>query len=241
MLPIAGEEAPAINSAVLECRAAQIRECLHLTATTLDGYSESQSRTQLASAIELITHYEIEACVNLYFHFYHRHCPILHRPSFDPISVPLPLLLSVMALGGMYYRDHTKLCWMRQLLDVMEVYIHGLPGLKDEYQGSIKLSQTDDSDRTQHQFEVLQGAYLMVVVQFFSGNTTARKRAREQRFTRVLTVITHNIFGVNERVTNDWSQVARSFNLPTAKHARIISIPDQQSFQHWVRQETRVR
>jgi len=36
-------------------------------------------------------------------------------------------------------------------------------------------------------------------------------------------------------------QIARSFNLPTAQHESFVSIPDERSFQHWIRQESYIR
>lgn len=37
------------------------------------------------------------------------------------------------------------------------------------------------------------------------------------------------------------TQIARSFNLPTAQHERVLSITNQHSFQRWVRHECYVR
>merc|ERR1711939_89650 len=62
----------------------------------------------------------------------------------------------------------------------------------------------------------------MVVVQYFSGNLAARRRARRQRFTTVLSI-------------------ARSFRLPIAQHDSVVAIPDEMAFQRWVRKEVRIR
>lgn len=42
----------------------------------------------------------------------------------------------------------------------------------------------------QYQLEELQGAYLYVVLQYWTGNPIARSRVRQQRFTRVVAVST---------------------------------------------------
>lgn len=131
---------------------------------------------------------EIETCVDLFFRYYHRHCPIIHKPSFSPVVAPLPLLLAVMALGGMYHKDPGKIVWIRKLLDPMEAYVYGLPGLRDEHEGGLDLSQAAEDDTLHYQFETFQGAYFIIVAQYFSGSITARRRVRQQRFSRVLTV-----------------------------------------------------
>ena len=187
-LPETTQEALAVPSPALEFRALEIREQLRFAALNHDDLNGTQHFKDLSPAIELITHSEVESCIELYFRCYHRHCPILHRPSFDATSVALPLLLSVMALGAMYSKDPAQLSLLKQLLDLIETYIYALPGLGVEYEGCLNLAQAVDDDRLQHQFEIFQGAYLIVVAQYFSGNTTARKRARLQRFTRVLSV-----------------------------------------------------
>jgi len=173
----------------LEPRAYEIRHLLQTTAANFSNLlPEARYMHDLAPAIELLTHDELDHCINLYFANYHRHCPIIHRPSFQPTMVPIPMLLSTVALGGMYSSEQNKVAWMRSLLDVMEAYIFGLPGLRDEYHSGVNLAKAPDEDTLHQQFQLFQGAYLMVVAQFFSGNVAARRRARRQRFMRVLTV-----------------------------------------------------
>jgi hypothetical protein len=172
----------------LEPRANEIKDRLRIAAATLDNLHGTQSLKDLDPAIELIAPSEIEACIDLFFRYYHRHCPILHKPSFCPLIVPMPLLLAVMALGGMYYKDPDKVAWIRKLLNLIETYIYGLPGLRDEHEGGLDLSQAADDDILHRQFQTFQGAYLIIVAQYFSGSITARRRVRQQRFSRVLTV-----------------------------------------------------
>ena len=172
----------------LEPRANEIKDRLRIAAATLDSLHGTQSLKDLDSVIELIAPSEIEACIDLFFRYYHRHCPILHKPSFCPLIVPMPLLLAVMALGGMYYKDPDKVAWIRKLLNLIETYIYGLPGLRDEYEGDLDLSQAAGDDILYQHFQTFQGAYLIIVAQYFSGSIMARSRVRQQRFSRVLTV-----------------------------------------------------
>lgn len=174
----------------LETRAFEIRQLLLETAAKLtNDYPGDPQIAHLVPAIELLTHVELDHCLNLFFGNYHRHCPILHRPSFQPTLVPIPLLLTAAALGGMYSPEPVKVAWMKSLLDIIEAFIFSLPGIRDDFFGDFTLADPAADEETQnYRFQLFQGAYLMVVVQYFSGNLAGRRRARRQRFTTVLSV-----------------------------------------------------
>ena len=176
-------------SQALEPRALEVRQALSTTASNFGStLPEAQEMLQLGPTIEQITGPEVDHLVQLYFENYHRHCPVLHRPSFQPTLCPMATLLSVMALGGMYADEPVQIQRMRSLLDVIEAYIFSLPGLRDEYTNSLSLAEAPDEETLQYQFEVFQGAYLIIIAQYFSGNAAAKRRARRQRYTRVLDV-----------------------------------------------------
>lgn len=173
----------------LEPRAAEVRELLQMTAANFGSSSpEHQALLGTGPAIAMMSSAETHSLVELFFQHYHKHCPILHKPSFNPMIVPMPLLLAVIALGGMYAPDKARVERMRSLLDIIELYIYNLPGLREEYSYSVDLSQAPTEEALHDQFQMLQGAYLIIVAQYFSGNLAAKRRARRQRFTRVLDV-----------------------------------------------------
>ena len=182
-------------SQALEPRALEVRQALSTTASNFGStLPEAQEMLQLGPIIEQITSSEVDHLVQLYFENYHRHCPVLHRPSFQPTLCPMATLLSVMALGGMYADEPVQVQRMRSLLDVIEAYIFSLPGLRDEYNESLSLAESLDDETLQYQFEVFQGAYLIIIAQYFSGNAAAKRRARRQRYTRVLDVRINLLF-----------------------------------------------
>lgn len=183
-----GQDEYSTISSGLEPRVLEIKAHLHAAAARLDNGNGTSYRNDLDPVIELVTCAEIETCVDLFFRYYHRHCPIVHKPSFCPVLAPLPLLLAVVALGAMYHKDTSKVAWIRKLLDPIETYIYGLPGLRDEHEGLLDLCRAPDDDTLHHQFKTFQGAYFIIVAQYFSGSITARRRVRQQRFSRVLTV-----------------------------------------------------
>ncbi len=175
------------SAIMLEPRAYQIRQSL---LNTLSKYVIEYPDAQLpllASNIELLTHVEIDHCLNSYFSNYHRHCPILHRPTFQPTLAPEPLLLACIALGAMYSYPE-KVAWMKSLLDLIEHNIFLLPAVRDEYYCTNGYLQALDEEALNYHFQTFQGAYLLVVVQYFSGNMAGRRRARRQRYCTVLNV-----------------------------------------------------
>lgn len=80
------------------------------------------------------------------------------------------------------------------LLDVIETFVFNLPGsgLNLEYDSPERRYMRHGLDTPeewqQWQMEEAQGAYLFVVLQYWTGNSVARVRAREQRFPRVVQV-----------------------------------------------------
>ncbi|KAJ9611619.1 hypothetical protein H2200_004803 [Cladophialophora chaetospira] len=210
------------SAMALEARAYEIRQILlNSLGRFATEYPENTQLSLIASNIELLTHIEIDHCLNSYFNCYHRHCPFLHRPTFQPTLVPEALLLGCVALGAMY-SDPVKVAWMKSLLDVIEHYIFSLQAVRDEYFCTNGYLQVPDDEALNYHFQTFQGAYLFVIVQYFSGNLAGRRRARRQRYTTIL-------------------NMARYFGLPNAQHPTILAIPDEVAFQRWVRNESRIR
>ncbi|KIW74950.1 hypothetical protein Z517_11721 [Fonsecaea pedrosoi CBS 271.37] len=206
----------------LEPRAYEIRQLLMGAATKFAiEYPDSPQLAHLETNIGLLTHVEIDHCLNLFFNNYYRHCPIIHRPSFEPTIAPIPLVLGCVALGAMY-SEPTKVAWMKGLLDLIESYVFSLPEVRDEFFGTLGVLEAPDEDAVEYHFQLFQGAYLVVIVQYFSGNLAGRRRARRQRFPSMLSL-------------------GRYFGLPSAQHSNIVAIPDDIAFQRWVRIEARIR
>ena len=81
---------------------------------------------------------------------------------------------------------------LKLLLDIIEAYIYSIPGINDEYDlpGRRYVRQGDSVslERQCYQLEEFQGAYLIIVLQFWTGNPTARIRVRQQRYARISAV-----------------------------------------------------
>ncbi|KAF3318885.1 hypothetical protein TWF173_005294 [Orbilia oligospora] len=95
-----------------------------------------------------------------------------------------------------------------------------LPEGSPEYRRAVETVESTYKDVDWEDFEKLQAAYLMIVVQTWAGHKIAKRRIRQQRFARVL-------------------ELARQLRLPSAHHTHPPASPAD--FRAWVRTETAIR
>jgi hypothetical protein len=94
-----GPDMAFLDRAVLEQRAFNIREKLRYTALTMN--QPHNPSAEVLGAIELITADKIAYWIKLFFRHWQKHAPMIHEPTFNPCTAALPVVLSVMSLGGM--------------------------------------------------------------------------------------------------------------------------------------------
>jgi len=141
----------------------------------------------------LFTPSNITKLANLYFEFWHPHCPIIHQQSFNVESTPTPLLVAVVMVGAMYSQNDTDVSTAKLLLDLAELYIFSMDDLTDEYEIRQMLrapasSTAESIPLSMLAFQHLQAAYQMVCVQFWAGNMVSRKRTIDTKFGAVVKV-----------------------------------------------------
>lgn len=139
----------------------------------------------------LLTTGRIRKFVSLYFKYWHPSCPIIHIPSFDPESIPLPLLAAIVFMGAMYSTDDMEVYSAKRVLDFAELFIFS----SDTFACESEISATfcgnrepDDPLSDWVQFQNFQAGFLIVVVQYWAGSRASRNRAMENRFSEVIQV-----------------------------------------------------
>ncbi|THV48423.1 hypothetical protein BGAL_0249g00080 [Botrytis galanthina] len=209
---------------VLEQRAYDIREKLRYAASSMVGPNAISK--EVLEAIEIITADTIAAYIKLYFKHWHHHAPMVHEATFNPCTAALPLVLSVMSLGAKYSKQADEVAKGKLLLDIIETYIYSINGFNDEFDlpGRTYAERTKNLSQEwlQYQLEEFQGAYLIVVVQYWTGNEIARTRVRQQRFAKLISIY-------------------RYLELNIAQHSPGFVIKDQSSFRDWIRKESYIR
>lgn len=128
------------------------------------------------------------------------------------------------------------------LLDTIEAYIFSLPGINDEYdlpgRTYVKRGEDASPEWQQYQLEEVQGVYLMIVLQYWAGERTARLRVRQQRFCRIVAVYPPVLPLFPYLIA---SQIFRHLELQTVQHSPIFEVKDQASFRAWIRKESYIR
>ncbi|KAL4883948.1 hypothetical protein BJY04DRAFT_183566, partial [Aspergillus karnatakaensis] len=139
----------------------------------------------------LLTTLRIQKFIALYFKYWHANCAILHVPSFNPDTVALPLLTSVVFMGAMYTKDEREVYAAKRLLDFAELYIFSSDIFSHEYEVATTICGNRSADSEAHdwlQFQNFQAGFLMVVVQYWAGGRISSSRAMENRFSEVVKV-----------------------------------------------------
>ncbi|TAQ83093.1 hypothetical protein B7494_g8583 [Chlorociboria aeruginascens] len=218
IVPWSGANGLFMDQDVLKQRAFDIQGKLKYTAATMNV--PHLPSKEIMDAIELITGNTIADYIKLYFRHWHKHAPVIHEASFNPCTVALPLLLAL------YSKETKDVVALKSILDIIESYIYSVPGLNDEYELPgrlyVKQGETSSPDWQQYQLEEFQGAYLMIVLQYWTGNPVARTRVRQQRFTRIISIY-------------------HALELQTLQHPPSFVINDEHTFKSWIRTESFIR
>lgn len=151
-------------------------------------YTDPQQQSELDQHLNFIfSPSRIVRFVNDAFENWHPNCPILHTPSFSIDTSPLPLLTVVSVMGALYSKDEAEVNSARIILDLVEYYIFSLDDLTDENE-IRQMIQSGQLLQSPFSLQNLQAAYIMVVLQFWTGSLVSKKRALESRFNTVVKV-----------------------------------------------------
>ena len=191
---------------------------------------DEKPRQELTAYLNfLLTGDKIRKFISLYFRNWHLNCPILHKPSFDPASVPINLVISVVFIGASYSKDQAERFAAKKLVDVAELVVFDseifsfesevtrtLQG--DERRPSATTGAPSDSENDWEIFQELQGGYLMVIAQYWGGSRGSKRRAMQSRLGDVI-------------------NVARAMSLHHARHLPS----DRISEVAWLQKEVKIR
>lgn len=157
-------------------------------AVPLDPKSQQEISTNLNY---LLTTARVRKFIALYFKYWHPSSPIIHYPSFDPETVCLPLLASVVFMGAMYSDDELEVHVAKRVLDFTELYVFSNYPFACEYEiGSTFCGNRNygDSVNDWDEFQNFQAGFLILLVQYWAGGTSSKNRAMETRFSEVVQV-----------------------------------------------------
>ncbi|KAJ5787619.1 transcriptional regulator family: Fungal Specific TF [Penicillium paradoxum] len=168
----------------------------------------------------LLTTARIRKFITLYFKYWQPSCAMLEN-SFDPETIPPSLLAAVSFMGAIYSTDTREAELAKRVLDFAELFVFSNEVFLAESEMCIVFSGDpcrDEEPTDWARFQNLQAGFIMVIVQYWSGNHIARNRAIENRFGEIV-------------------KVARRMELVKARH-----LPnDGQIEELWIQKECRIR
>lgn len=157
---------------------------LHEFCSTLPvGHPEANPNLNLTPGLELISPSNITKFVNLYFHHWNHHSPIIHRSTFDPGRASLPLLL-VVILTGALFSSQDDAAKARMLLGLAEEYAFRSRPFEKLLAGTPAITFDED----QSSLDALQASFSVAQLQLREGSTSTKKRTRSVRFGQIIRV-----------------------------------------------------
>lgn len=213
---------------VYDAHASFLRPELFKVVQSFQLPENSPEYRRAVEAVESVTGDILQRFTNSFFRHWHKHGPFIHIPSYSPGTCATVLILAMSCIGGLYVKDPGEIRRCRALLDIAEVYIYGRDYLKNEYEfcayggGGGNNSGKTYKDVDWEDFEKLQAAYLMIVVQTWAGHKIAKRRIRQQRFARVLEVYYLHI-------SFPTSTTANSYNTASTPAQATIGSPHSSS------------
>ncbi|CAI7650837.1 unnamed protein product [Penicillium glandicola] len=168
----------------------------------------------------LLTPTRIRKYIMLYFKNWQPSCAMLHI-SFDPETVPPPLLAAVIFMGAMYSDDQREVYVAKRVLDFAELFIFA----NDVFSAESEISAIflggrcyDGENNDWDLFQSFQAGVLITIIQYWAGNRSSRDRAIGNRFSEVV-------------------KVARRIELVRARH-----LPSDPALEHsWIQKECQIR
>jgi hypothetical protein len=125
---------------------------------------------------------KMKRLVELFFNQWYPHCPILHKPTFNPATVPALLLAPVILMGACMSDDDDERMQGRLYAEIVEKLVFSHPLL------SLYSSRNVVDDKDLSPVKVIQAAYLMCLLQNWEGDDAAKKRIRQYRFITLIAV-----------------------------------------------------
>ncbi|UKZ56120.1 hypothetical protein TrVGV298_009948 [Trichoderma virens] len=116
--------------------------------------------------------------LDTYWKRWHRNCPVIHTPSFDPSQAPAELVLVIVLIGACVSKYPGDAQNARTWLEPAERLVFALPWLSRETQSD----QPNLALTRYTKLRILQTAILMCALQTWEGSSKAKERIRKLRY-----------------------------------------------------------
>lgn len=128
----------------------------------------------------------LRRCLMMYWLFWYPNSSIIHRPSFDPTTAAVTLLLSLVLTGASVSPDEQDREDSKMWLNLAEEVVFGDEWL---FEGTVApMADPAQLDVGWRRLEALQAALSICVLQSYEGTDESWRRIRRHRFTFVAAV-----------------------------------------------------
>lgn len=159
-------------------RVSRIRTSQNILLSTEEAEASDERCLQFFSPSNL------RRFIRLFWDEWYPHCPIIHRPTFDLLSVPPLLLVPMAVIGACMSPIPQEINSGKRWLDFTEELVFSHPLL------SAEAIESDVSESDMPPLRVLQAAYVTCILLNWEGSDTMKRRVRHHRFNAVVSVRT---------------------------------------------------
>ncbi|OCK76622.1 hypothetical protein K432DRAFT_396278 [Lepidopterella palustris CBS 459.81] len=207
---------------------ALISYCFPEPSLVAPGSRDSQSLENLKRilTVENLKHFLEE------FKNFQSHWPMIHMPSFNPISANHGLLLTMICIGAVY-SDRMGVPQVRWLMELVRASVHRSSHVYGLVDGSAP-EVIDTSDQMTSDIEEIQALVLLQALFIWHGNHAQRHQAREE-FWKLATIARR--VGLLNPINTDHPGFS-VLHQPTQYERRDLSA---WRWEPWVEQEKRSR
>ncbi|PVH69095.1 hypothetical protein DL98DRAFT_578517 [Cadophora sp. DSE1049] len=154
------------------------------------------------SYVEFFNPANIEKFLNLYWNDFSFHCPIIHRPTFEPTKAPIMMILVMVLIGAHMSTSPNDSSSARAWMDIAEEEVFAHPSLNGATQDAFDGDSGDSEVSLRERLGALQSAFLLCVLQTWEGSNDAKTRIRSHQYPKVITAA-RNFGFARGRHTND--------------------------------------
>ena len=202
---------------VIATRANILKDQLH---SVLEKPQFSRSGPSDSEATVFFSPSNITRYAELFWDHWYRHCPIIHRPTFDLGRCSIMLLATITLVGACMSSlesDHES---AKRFLDVVEDIIFSQQLFSE---GSSVSKNLGKPQGNYEQVQILQATYLICVLQKWEGNSEAKLRIQRHRFTAYVAASRRvsNGYDVYQKREPNNKQVIRAMGMSKDKDTRI--------------------
>ncbi|KIX95737.1 uncharacterized protein Z520_08445 [Fonsecaea multimorphosa CBS 102226] len=160
----------------------------HLTALTLSlpqNHPEHAPSLNLALGMSTLSSINISRFLQLYFHHWNRHSPIVHPGTFDVLNASLPLLFVMTLTGALFSLSPDAVTVARSMLELAEEF-----AFRDsDFQKVASGTFPEGVDQRRRALQAFQAAFCAAQLQLREGNMWKRKCVRTFRFDQIICAV----------------------------------------------------